>query len=70
VGIVKVSPCLKVIFERGIQEKEYHKLRQHERRCKPLVSESFIDKLDVLLGIQLRKKKTGQKGPWKNRGNK
>jgi len=48
-----------VIFERGIQEKEYHKLRQHERRCKPLVSESFIDKLDVLLGIQLWKKKTG-----------
>ena len=74
--LVNVSPLLELVpdwkgfLKGGIQEKEYHKLRQHERTGRPLGSESFIDKLEVLLGIQLRKKKTGPKGPWKNRGNK
>jgi len=30
----------------------------------------LIDKLEALLGKQLRKKKAGPKGPWKSRGNK
>ena len=29
-----------------------------------------IDRLELLPVRQLRKKKTGQKGPWKNMGNK
>jgi len=50
-----------------LQEKEYQQLRQHERTGRPLGSELLIDKLEVLLGKQLRKKKTGPKGPLKNR---
>ena len=49
------------------QEKEYQELRQHERTGRPLGSDLFIDKLEALSGKQLRKKKTGPKGPWKNR---
>jgi len=62
--LVSVSPLLELIvdwdeFLKGeLQEKEYQQLRHHERTGRPLGSESFIDKLDVLLGIQLRKKKT------------
>jgi len=46
--------------------KEYQKLRQHEQTSRPLGSDLLIDKLEVLLEKQLRKKKTGSKGPWKN----
>ncbi len=74
--LVNVSPLLELVHDwkgflkGGIQEKEYHKLRQHERTGRPLGGESFTDKLEVLLGIELRKKKTGPKGPWKNRENR
>jgi len=50
-----------------LQEKEYQELRQHERTGRPLGSDLLIDKLEVLSRKQLRKKKTGPKGPWKNR---
>ena len=50
-----------------LQEKEYQQLRHHERTGRSLGSDLLIDKLEVLLGKQLRKKKTGPKGPWKNR---
>jgi len=55
-----------------VQEKEYQELRQHERTGRPLgsCSDLLIDKFEALLGKQLRKKKTGPKGPWKSRGNK
>jgi hypothetical protein len=43
------------------QEKKYQELRQHERTGRPLGSGLFIDKLEALLGKQLRKKKQGQK---------
>ena len=54
----------------GLQEKEYQELRQHERTGRSLGSDLLIDKPEVLLGKQVLKKKTGPKGPWKNRGNK
>jgi len=50
-----------------LQEREYQQLRQHERTGRPLGSDLLMDKFEVLLGKQLRKKKTGKKGPWKNR---
>jgi putative transposase len=53
-----------------LHEREDQKFRQHERTGRPLGSDLFIDKIEVLLGQQLRKKKTGPKGPWKNKGNK
>jgi len=37
---------------------------------RPLGSDLLIDELEVLLGKQLRKKKTGPKGQWKNRDHK
>ena len=55
-------------FERR-QEKEYQEPRQHERKAGPLGSDLLIDELQVLLGKQLRKKKTGPEGPWKKRGS-
>jgi len=48
-----------------LQEEEYQELRQHERTGRPLGSDLLIDKLEALLGKQLRKKKPGPKGPWK-----
>lgn len=75
-ALVRVSPLLELISDWNeflkdeLQEKEYQELRQHERTGRPLGSDLLIDKLEVLLGKQLRKKKTGPKGPWKNRGNK
>jgi len=75
-ALVRVSPLLELIpdlsefLKDELQAKEYQKLRQHERTGRPLGSNLFIDKLEALLGKQLRKKKTGPKGPWKNRGNK
>ncbi|MEA1991141.1 MAG: transposase [Thermodesulfobacteriota bacterium] len=69
--LVSVSPLLALIpdwkefLQAGLQEKEYQDLRQHERTGRPLGSELFIDKLEVLLGRLLRKKKPGPKGPWK-----
>ena len=60
---VRVSPLLELIadwdkFLKGeLQEKEYQQLRQHERTGRPLGSDLLIDKLEVLLGKQLRKKK-------------
>jgi len=57
-------------LEDDVQEKEYQELRQHERTGRPLGSDLLIDKLEALLGKQLRKKKAGPKGPWKSRGNK
>ena len=74
--LVSVSPLLELIpdwkefLKSGLQAKEYQKLRRHERTGRPLGNDLFIDKLEVLLGRQLRKKKTGPKGPWKNKGNK
>ena len=74
--LVTVSPLLRVVpdwrvfLKGGIQEKEYHILYQHERTGRPRGGESFIDTLEVLLGIRLRKKKAGPKGQWKNRENK
>jgi putative transposase len=75
-ALVRVSPLVELIpdwdeFLKGeLQEKAYQELRQHERTGRPLGSNSFIDKLEALLEKQLRKKKTGPKGPWKNRGHK
>ena len=73
-ALVSVSPLLELIpdwnkflkDEFQEKEKEYQELRQHERTGRPLGSGLFIDKLEVLLGKRLRKKKTGPKGPWKN----
>ena len=71
-----MSPMLVLIHDWNeflkdeIQEKEYQDLRQHERTGRPLGSNLFIDKLEALLGKQLRKKKTGPKGPRKNMGGK
>jgi len=68
-----VSPLLELIpdwneyLKDELQEKESQEIRQHERTGRALGSDLFIDKLEVLLGKQLRKKKTGPKGPWKNR---
>jgi len=68
-----VSPLLKLIAEWDeflkdeLQEKQYQQLRQRERTGRPPGSDLLIDKPEVLLGKQLRKKKTGPKGPWKNR---
>ena len=71
--LVRVSPLLELIadwdkfLKDELQEKEYQQLRQHERTGRPLGSDLLIDKIEVLLGKQVRKKKTGPKGPWKNR---
>ena len=73
-SLVKVSPLLELVSDWNgflndeLQEKAYQEIRKHERTGRPLGSDLLIDKLEVLLGIQLRKKKTGPKGPWKNRG--
>jgi len=70
--IRRVSPLLELIpdwnefLKDEFQEKEYQELRQHERTGRPLGRGLFIDKLEVLLGKRLRKKKAGPKGPWKN----
>ena len=45
-------------------------LHWYEPTAKSPGSDLFIDKLEVLLGKLLGKKKTGSKGPWGNRGNK
>ncbi len=72
-ALVTVSPLLELIsdwkefLKDEPQETEYQKLRQHERTGRPLGSDLLIDKLETLPGKQLRKKKTGTKGPWKNR---
>lgn len=71
-ALVTVSPLLELIpdwnefLKDELQEKEYQELRQHERTGRPLGNDLLIDKLEVLLGKRLRKKKTGPKGPWKN----
>ena len=71
--LIRVSPLLELIadwdefLKDEVQEKQYQQLRQHERTGRPLGSDLLIDKLEVLLGKQLRKKKTGPKDPWKNR---
>ncbi len=73
-ALVRVSPLLELISdwneflkdELQEKEKEYQEFHQHERTGRPLGSGLFIDKLEVLLGKRLRKKKTGPKGPWKN----
>jgi putative transposase len=57
-------------LEDEVQEKEYQELCQHERTGRPLGSDLLIDKLEALLGKQLRKKMIGAKGPWKNMGSK
>ena len=73
-ALVTVSSLLELISDWNeflkdeLQEKEYQELRQHERTGRPLGNDLLIDRLEVLLGRQLRKKKTGPKGPWKNRG--
>ena len=73
-SLLKVSPLLELVSDWNVflndalQNKEYHEIRKHERTGRPLGSDLLIDKLEVLLGMQLRKKKTGPKGPWKNRG--
>ena len=73
-SLVQVSPLLELVSDWSgflndeLQEKAYQEIRKHERTGRPLGSDLLIDKLEVLLGIQLRKKKTGPKGPWKNRG--
>ena len=54
-------------FKDELQEKDYQELRQHERIGRPLGSDLFIDKLEVLLGKQFWKKKPGPKGPWKTK---
>jgi putative transposase len=70
--LVKASPLLELIpdwnqfLKDDLPEKEYQKLRQHERTGRPLGGNLLIDKLEAMLGKQLRKKKTGPKGPWKN----
>jgi len=69
-ALVKVSPLLELISDwneflnDGLRDKEYEELRKHERTGRPLGNDLLIDKLEVLLGKQLRKKKTGPKGPW------
>jgi hypothetical protein len=52
-----------------LQVKEYQELCQHERTGRPFEGDLRIDKFEVLLGKQLRNKKTGPKGPWEERGN-
>ena len=38
-------------------------LRQHERTGRPLGSEAFVEKVGMLIGRDLRKKKPGRKAP-------
>ena len=68
-ALVRVSPLLELIpdwngfLKDEVQEAECQEIRQHERTGRPLGSDLLIDKLEALLGKQLRKKKTGPKGP-------
>jgi putative transposase len=65
--MLKLIPDWNEFFKDELQEKGYQEIRHHERTGRPLGNDLLIDKLEVLLGKQLRKKKTGPKGPWKNR---
>lgn len=51
----------------GMPEEDIELLRKHARTGRPLGKESFIKRISKKLGRDLRKKKTGPKGPWKHK---
>jgi hypothetical protein len=68
--LLELIPDWKGFLRDKLQESEDQELRRHERTGRPRGSDLFIDRLELLLVRQLRKKKTGPKGSWKNMGNK
>jgi putative transposase len=71
--LVKVEPLLRRVpdwkeFIGGKDDgEEAALLRRHERTGRPLGSESFLKRLERKLGLELRPKKRGPKGPWKHK---
>jgi putative transposase len=75
-SLVKVSPLLALVsgwkgfLNEALPEEAYEEIRKPERTGRPLGSDQLIDKLEALLGMGLRKKKTGPKGLRKKRATR
>ena len=71
-GLVRVNPTLDMVEDwtsyltHEDNAKQIEQLRKSEKTGRPLGTDSFISKLEALLGISVKKKKTGPKGPRKN----
>ena len=65
-GLVKVAPLLEMVgdwknFLYSGNEEEMAQIRKHERTGRPLGDETFVKKLEALLGRTLKRKKPGPK---------
>ena len=67
--LVKTKPLLEIVkknwndfLKHDVQDAEIELFRQHERTGRPLGVDSFIEKLERLLGRKLKPQKPGPKG--------
>ena len=71
--LVKVAPLLGMIsswsdfVKKPVSEMETEDIRKHERTGRPIGSAHFIDQLESISGLMLRKKKPGPRGPRKKK---
>jgi len=50
-------------LSKGLKDSKIHELKKHERTGRPLGGEKFIERLEQLLHVRLRKQKPGRKSP-------
>ena len=71
--LVRVRPMLERVADwreyLGLEPtaSEGEALRLHNRTGRPLGSETFVEKLELLVGRSLKPQKPGPKGPWKHK---
>jgi putative transposase len=74
--LVRVKPLLEMFGDwreyltRDIPEEEFQALQRHERTGRPLGDETFLASLKETLGLTLRPRKSGPKGPRRKELNK
>ena len=65
--LAKVAPLLgrmpdwQALLDSGMDDKDVKRLRRHERTGRPLGSDGFVGKLEMLLGRPLRPQRRGPK---------
>ena len=67
VRLLKGTENWKEFLLRGIDENEMEELRRHEHTGQPLGEKSFISKIENQIDRIFQRKKSGPKGPWKNK---
>jgi putative transposase len=66
--LVKVAPLLEMadnwkdILYAGVEDQRFQEIRRHECTGRPLGSESFVERIEGVLGRSLRRGKPGPKG--------